>query len=533
MQLERMGPRREAERRRIEERVGDARAAEPVVTFTRIFAYYDIGQVYAHMRRIFGFYYQLEREHRAAGNDHLAASMSGLALLLRNELRERFLLSGAEAMVAEVTSVDTPRGPGLRIHGANMQELDVTQLPGLPSPREVGSTYQWFTMERIHESLSRQAEFTAGLLARPEIVREFRGAEIDMNNLQHRIRVWRVMYGVFQREDQLGFGVLGRLLSLMRDYLQAFTVHTSYNVRDWGVSYLDTEMPIDLAGRAERDCGVYALMAAYEVYRTARDASPRLPVDFELWAMLDHVTLVIYDRSRSPAVFYVLNNDHISEAQTGDVEEIVARAYGGGVLHARNIVTPAVRVPLGSTSMGEAAFRRQAWDRYLDSASWGLAPLPSTGPSDTRSEAERRDEAYRQYYSSMSDFDRAMGPLETALDGLADAERERLERELARLSPTYMQLARIFHTFGPHSQLIADASRRGIERRLQHRYLYVTATAGRDHQLVRVAMALQRLQHLGATLAQGDLDFLRWANSIEDFGPKLLRYQQAGFPARF
>ena len=86
-------------------------------------------------------------------------------------------------------------------------------------------------------------------------------------------------------------------MALIGRYLQAFTVHTGYNVRDWGTSYLDTEMPTDLAGRAERDCGVYALTVAWDVYQTVKRGDPKLDVTFYLVTMLEHVTLVITDKS--------------------------------------------------------------------------------------------------------------------------------------------------------------------------------------------------------------------------------------------
>ena len=80
-------------------------------------------------------------------------------------------------------------------------------------------------------------------------------------------------------------------MQLIGRYLRAFTIHTQYNIRDWGASYLDSPEATDLAGRAERDCGVYAFTVAYEVYRTARSARPRLDLVFQLVALPEHVAL--------------------------------------------------------------------------------------------------------------------------------------------------------------------------------------------------------------------------------------------------
>lgn len=174
---------------------------------------------------------------------------------------------------------------------------------------------------------------------------------------------------VYQQRDTLGFGALYQLMSLIGRYLRAYTIHTSYNIDDFGRSYLENRMrdfPIDLAGRAERDCGVYALTVAYEVYRTAREASPRLPVEFRLFAMPEHVTLVIADRSQNN--YYIVNNDQVSPPRHGDTMEDVARTYAP-IRGLQNLVTPAMEIELGSTAQSESVFRRQAWARYQDSAS--------------------------------------------------------------------------------------------------------------------------------------------------------------------
>src|SRR5690606_17904214 len=142
-------------------------------------------------------------------------------------------------------------------------------------------------------------------------------------------------------------------------------------IRDYGVSYLSSDFPVDLAGRAVRDCGVYALMTAYEVYHTARGASPRLNLDFRLYAMPEHVILVIFDRDEDN--FYIANNNQIIGQRRGDVIAEVARAYSQ-VFGRHFGVAAGVEVNLGSTEMGEATFRRQVWQRYQVGAATGLRP---------------------------------------------------------------------------------------------------------------------------------------------------------------
>jgi hypothetical protein len=235
------------------------------------------------MRRILGFYRSLEAEQRAAGNTQRAAYYSGLSVLLYTEIRDNYLWRNDSGVIAEVQHVVDPRrGDALRIYGQNLVSIDVTQLPGLPAPREVagpsGYTFQHQSMTGIAEALFGQTELVADLQAEPAIQAEFGNMPIDFNDLDHRLRVWRTMYCVYQQRDTLGFGALYQLMSLIGRYLRAYTIHTSYNIDDFGRSYLENRMrdfPIDLAGCAERDCGVYALTVAYEVYRTVREASPR------------------------------------------------------------------------------------------------------------------------------------------------------------------------------------------------------------------------------------------------------------------
>ena len=434
----------------------DPRQAQIADVTRPMFVYPPIEAIYDQMRHILGFYLVLEREATAAGDADRATRMRGLAARLHAHLRDRYSWSG-EALLTEVTRVQTQVGPGLRIHGANAAETDVTPFAGQPTPQEIGErSYQWQSLAGIRESLAGQVEFLAELHRHPEIEREFGSREIDMSDVDVRLRVWRTMLGAFRRQGA-GPEALAQLMGLIGRYLHAFTIHTQYNIRDWGTNYLTSEMPTDLAGRAERDCGVYALTVAYEVFRTARAASPRLSLDFEITVVPGHVVLVIYDTGSNG--FYVVNNDNVSERHAGgrpEAEAAVAPS-AAGVFGRRNFVTPGIRMELGSTAMGTTAFRDQAWQRYLQAAGWSLAPEPRSGPGDTRTDAELSEAGARRFYEQQEEFDRtttrlggALDALSAALAGQSDADQlASLQARLPRLAEVARRLGALFITLGP------------------------------------------------------------------------------------
>ena len=284
-------------------------------------------------------------------------------------------------------STDAQGRDALRIFGSNNVTVDVTQLPGLPPPREVGGasaknamTYQWSTSEETTKALAAQTVLLDELHQEPKIeggVGQWR--DIDMNDTNTRLRIWSIMFDVYAQKSGNG---LPDLMALIGRYLAAYTVHTGYNVPDFGESYLDKNegtMPSDLAGRLERDCGVYALTVAYEVYRTAHGV--KLPVTFRIWTTPDHASLVIRDdRARQ---FYVVNNNQVSVARGFDpanpdaaIRGEVAKAYAPIRGHTFT-VSPAMDVELGSTALTDAQFRAQAWSRYQLAAGWTVEKFPA------------------------------------------------------------------------------------------------------------------------------------------------------------
>lgn len=461
-------------------------------------SYEDLGYLYGLLRRILGYYPELERAALARGDREQANVYGNLGFVLHGTLMENHVLDNERGLTMESLATTTARGvPGYRIFGAADREEVVEPLPGTPPPSELGdSPAYWSTLENVVRSIAGQESFLTDLYRHPEIVTEFGATPPDMLQRADRLRLWAVMYRVFQRDD-IGFGSLNRLLDLMERHLHAFTRHTTYNIRDFGVSYLSSEFPQDLLGRTVADCGVYALTVAYEVYLTARSATPRLPVSFQLYAMPEHVSLVIFDHDQS--THYIVNNDSIGGPHRGgrgssEVLGNLARAYGG-TFGRPAVVTPALDFDLGSSSDAPATFRRQAWDQYRLSTQWGFeTPRGTTAP-----------EVYGVYYEQIERFSRGMVDLRARIERLrgaiADAEPAARPGVLAAGLPDLVvrgaALMDIFERFGPEvSRVLATDNPRltGVSPR----YLFSFAErAGGSDPLTRLGLAMRFFRALG------------------------------------
>ena len=504
-------------------------AGEPM---TRgLFVYPEFERVYNMMRDILAFYHRLER-------DRPEIAGAALGFILHRDIRARYLLPGRLAgetvrtMTAEVAGVETPRGPGLRIFGANRETVDVTQLPGTRDPREVGAhSFQHREIGEIEAALYGQSEFMRELERQPEVRREFGSTTIDMNNVEHRLRIWQTMFRVYQRTD--GEGALRTLMQLIGRYLRAFTVHTEYDIRDWGTSYLETPEPTDLLGRAERDCGVYALTVAYEVYRTARTAHPRLNLTFQLIPLPEHVALVIYDHDAGS--FFLVNNDQVSLPLRGNVLDVVRSS-----IHREYLMTPGYRLTLGETRDPERRFRQRAWQTYLDSASWGFRPEAPRNAEDRRTEAERRNATYRRFYDAQGLFDTGNIELDRRITTLAttlarqDAGQRRrtLEAQLPSLFTQAFDLSQLFDQWARRPAIILERTRRGITSRMRGREIYVWGAPELDqpHPLARMAMALEFANAQGVEVSPQQRDFIHWCEAIGGFPRALSAYREARLP---
>ncbi len=531
-------------------------AGQAMADFTRSTTYYPaVRHAYDQMRHILGLYFDLEAEARAAGDLTRAATLAGVAGQVEALVRTRSVWTGGQMPTAEVEDVRTAQGAdALRIHGANDVTTDVTQLPGLPAPREVtgggptagsgGMANQWQTAESVERSLSAQVALVAELRRQPTADAAL-GPRGDLNDTATRLRVWAATYAAAE-SGQAGSG-LPALVSLIGRYLQAFTVHTSYNVDDFTQSYLahdEGTMPMDLAGRLERDCGVYALTVAYEVFRTARGATPRPDLTFQLVALPEHVVLVIVDRANNR--FFLVNNDQVqgpTALQGTDLLGAVANAYVG-IRGVRNLVSPAVQIDLGTTAQSDAAFKAGAWSQYKLSASWGIH-VPPPSPGQTPDQA--REAAYRAFYDAQQRADAGADRLDLALDNVvsrlgqtgATGGLPLLNAELPALRTLGYALATTFDQLGPNAihpgTPVVDATSTSAQRRLAGsiRYLYASQRPSSPHPLARLAMALQLYASLGGVLGPDDNAFLAWCDRVPGFQSAVADYVQRGRPPRF
>jgi hypothetical protein len=510
----------------------------------------DVGTMLTVIRDIFGFYPGEERRARLAGDAEAARAASGLGFVLRLDLLENHTLSGDVLTMETVAAFNRFGQRGYELIGASGPSEIVTPLPGTPTPDELG-LFPTFTstLQSLVTAIAGQEEFVNGLMGEPEIQREFRGRVPDMNDRDQRLRVWSAMYRAYQRQDTLGMGVLHHLMSLMREYLQAFTRHTEYNIRDFGVSYLSSEFPTDLAGRAVRDCGVYALTVAYEVFRTARAARPALNLEFRLYSVPEHVTLVIFDFDAGR--HYLVNNDQVSPSRRGgpnDPETLqsVANAYAQTFGRAFAI-TPMQDISLGTTRDTDAAFRQSAWRNYLVTTLWGLETPPG---SDAQ-------EVYRQYYEDLANFDRGGRRLQAQLDAASIAHRatsanrqaEQLTGAIDGVFPLGLALARTFDRYGPHARTVAEgdparvrgvlgpgSTPQGLGRTLgarQYLYAHQPGTESSAHPIARLAGALLRLQQLGGVLTPDQQALVTWVRTVPGLDAMLQRYVAGGLGPTF
>jgi hypothetical protein len=358
------------------------------------------------------------------------------------------------------------------------------------------------------------------------------------------------MLGVFQKA---GTGALGSLMALAGRYLAAYTIHTKYNVRDWGINYLDSKMPTDLAGRAEQDCGVYALTVAWDVYKALKASAPKMDVTFELYAMLEHVTLVITDKGSGE--FYVVNNNNVSAAKTGDPLAEVAPHYGA-VRGLPYTVGPAMEVDLGSTKDPQRRFHDQVWQRYLASADWGLGlEIPPDVQKQKTKDPEAyasavlaiQKERYTKFYGGQESLSRGLQRLDPEIDKLLPLLGQKATFEAA-LGPTVDRAGVLGANFmilssgadpdvigkpktSPDIAVGSKKSQAILPK--QSSFLFTTETGHTTHPLARAGMAILHAQANGSALTPKAAAFLQFCDTVPQFKAKIDAYQKAGATGQF
>jgi hypothetical protein len=305
-------------------------------------------------------------------------------------------------------------------------------------------------------------------------------------------------------------------MTLIGRYLKAYTHHTFYNVRDFGENYITSKFPVDAAGQAERDCGVYALTVAWDVFETVKHGKgPK--VTFRLDVMLDHIILVMDDTSTDRT--YIVSNDQITSvdpaklpppvsAEVQGSPEYAARSGEGGrvkrdsgpaearayasVRNLPYLVSPEVFAPLGSTDKSDAAFRKDAWNIYLAKTAHAtdvtkgldakISAINAKLPQGSHGDFENTFEAQEGMNNSLRNLDaRLDGMQKLGGAGLAQAVDGELVNAAALLT-LFEMIAR--SDKGP-----------ARERPVQ------VGWAGPVHPLVRFAQLIRRVQASGGTLS--------------------------------
>jgi hypothetical protein len=482
--------------------------------------YSTLKGIFGEMREIYRFYSTLEVEALTANDLAAANEARAHATSLRSELkRNRTHIPDLEVETAETTQVKTSKGdPAFRFHGANYEELDLTELPGHPFPAQVLASKEALTSEPlkdVQDALIAQAGFQAEISYEPEVRKAFANQDVDVNVDAQRLKLWRVMYGVYKRR---GNSALGRLLALIGRYLKAYGYHTSYNVRDFGKSYLDTPMPSDVAGRLVYDCGVYALSVAWDVFRTVKSEDSKLDVRFTLATLLDHIVLVIRDNSADE--YYLVNNDRITRyskppyyepsvrrppnlpehirlhfedppmppPKLPDLEEKVGEQYAM-VRNLPYLVSPVTYLDTGTTRDSIGSFKSNIWSRYLAATSY-MAQVPVN-------------------FLMLEDFSRSSATLDALVDQIAPSadDPQALTDFLSTGEPEIISLLIRFEQIGTKA---FEAVPKGISPPQGLQKGGAFRWPGSNHPLVRVAMIMLRLEALGGSLSANQRKFLNF-----------------------
>jgi hypothetical protein len=490
------------------------------------------------MREIYGFYTVLEQEALSAGDASGAAQARAKAAELRQEIKEKYSTSDEQVERVEATSA----GASLEMEGANKVTAVLTELPGLSTPAQAGEHARTEKLSDLQNALVAQAEFQAEIGREPEIRRKFGGKPIDLNDTKQRQDVWRIMYLAYKKA---GPGALGSLMALIGRYLKAFTVHTDFNIRDFGPNYLDSKFPVDLAGRAEKDCGVYALHVAWDVFQTVKQADSKLDVQFRLATSLDHVTLIIDDKSTAET--YLVNNDTVTRLNQTIPESylrpffrpIPSQREWTGTYDDQSVTAPPWVVPekevpkeyadlrglpylatpfffsdLGSTKDSVETFHSGVWANYLT----------ATGEMANKEGALNQDlKAAKQ--GNVHGLQKAFAENAAILNNLMDQltpfanDRDALESNLAGDMDLAIMVLVIFEKFLKGFSPLSE----------KHQFSY-SWTQGPVHPLVRVALAILRLRKLGGTITVPQTKFLAYCEKIFK---ELAEQREAGEAGRF
>jgi len=509
--------RRDMEIADLQESIGIDAANNVLSGINRLLFNVQFTQHYDYMRRIVSFYPQRVRAAIASGDRTAESVNTQLQAALLGSIRRDFLLDGAasSSLVLETTIPDADAGNHPIIQGINAATEIITPLPGTPREDEVAQhPYYSIEMGKLLDTFTGQEDFLTDLMRHPEIVNAFGDvAAIDMNNTEHRIRIWSILYRVWGGSAD----AFGRVLDKVERYLKNYTLHTEYNIRDSGMPYFTSVMPTDMIGRAVRDCGVYAMMTAYEMYRMG--VQHRLDLRFRIISSLDHVVLVMFETHQNQ--HFVLSNDTISGPFPGvrqeDIISSVATNFGI-VSNSRYAITPAAGVDLGDTGMSRRRFETTAWQRYQDIQNWGLRMQESVGPDgEVEDQYERHYRELRSYGNGAERLFRLLNEIDRELAASGTSgQLDVINRRMEVLMDAAIFLTSLFDRLGRNADVVTP-SRRVRTLIGQRQYIFTTGNEGQLHPLSRLGILLLRYQHMGGTLNTLQQALLTWLRSVPMF----------------
>ncbi len=494
-----------------------------------ILMYMSYAQLYQAIRGIVTFYIVRQRQAMLAGNTQAATQYGILDGQLDTALHDSaILLSGSTGRGLTITTtVPTAANPNPVLQGNNGVSESIRPLPGAPRPDEIAEhPYYSIEMPRLLDTLRGQEQLVNEVFQFPEVVAAFPGQSVNWNSRDERARLWIAVYDGLQRQHGTA-NALPALLGIIQRYLENYTFHTEYDIRDFGTSYLASDFPTDLIGRVARDCGVYAVMTAYEIYRVAHHAT--LNLHFSIYTSLDHVILAMIE----PALnrHFVLSNNQISAPISGIQDADIIQSVGtcfAAIGQTRYGVTPVMHNEAGDSSMGERRFSTQLWNQFREIGhTWGLRDRSVVNPASHQQESlyDRHYRDLRTFNSNAALTFQSINSIEQHLTTAASTADQLLifQREFIPLADDVIrQVWPAFMRLGECADIATTS------RSLAGRHREFVYNAGPTlHPLVQTAIMLLRFQSTGGTLTNEQLFFICSLQRIPKFGSDI---QSCGYP---
>lgn len=144
-------------------------------------------------------------------------------------------------------------------------------------------------LERLYGQQRQGGKVTEESQENADVIKRQKGMRLDNND------DWRnLAAGKFDAEVARGVSpgdALAAVIDLLGAYLHAFTMHSQFDIEEWGPNYLTHSFPRALTGQLLHDCGVYALRIAY-ILSLVRE-KPNLKLRFRFVRLPVHLGLVI------------------------------------------------------------------------------------------------------------------------------------------------------------------------------------------------------------------------------------------------